>query len=159
MRDIVTASEAPFRYAWQLVNEYMKVCPDNVWAAKNGGYPVWQQMLHAIWVVDALFVCDKFPTALPVPADMDTLLFKKVGEGVVSKAAVQEYAGKVIERVDSWLAALTDADLPKKNEALSAKLGKDFTMAGTLIAMAAHTQYHIGSCDSALRDNGLQGVY
>lgn len=159
MRDIVKASEAPFRYAWQLVNEYLKVCPDSVWQAKNGGYPVWQQMLHAIWVLDYFFVCGEGDTPLPAPADLDTLLFKKQGSGVVGKAEVLEYANKVIVRVDAWIAALKDSDLPKKNDALSAKLGNDFTFAGTLIAMSAHTQYHIGSCDSALRDNGIQGVY
>lgn len=158
MREIVKATEAPFRHAWQLVNKYLEVCPDSVWATRNGGYPVWQQMLHAIWVLD-FFVCGEGEAMLPCPCDPETMLFKKPAEGVVSRKDVLDYAQKVIVKVDAWIAKLADEDLAKKNEVVSAKLGKEMTMASTFIAMTAHTQYHIGSCDSALRDNGLEGVY
>ena len=158
MREIVKAIEAPFRQTWQLVNKYLDVCPDSVWESKNGGYPVWQQMLHAIWVLD-FFICSEGEIQLLAPSDIDTLLFKKQGEGLVSKKEVQEYAQKIIARVDSWIAKLTDEDLSRKNDSLSGKIGKEMTIASTLVAMTAHTQYHLGSCDSALRDNGIEGVY
>ena len=34
-----------------------------------------------------------------------------------------------------------------------------YAAAATLVMLASHTDYHIGSCDAALRDHGLPGVF
>ena len=49
--------------------------------------------------------------------------------------------------------------LAKKDEALSAGMGAEATNAMAVSMLAGHIFYHLGSCDAALRDNGLEGVF
>ncbi|MDR2055060.1 MAG: DinB family protein [Desulfovibrio sp.] len=157
-REIVQAAQGPFERAYSLLTEYMDVCPDDIWAEKNGGWPVWQQIAHAVWVLD-LFVCGDGETLPPAPLDEDVARFKAQGGEVVGRAAVKEYAAAVKSRVDAWFARLTDADLGRTNAALSKKIGRELTHIATVIMLASHTSYHLGSCDAALRDHGLAGVF
>lgn len=157
-RDTVLAVQGPFLHAWGLLTQYLEVCPDNVWTEKNGGWPVWQQMAHAVMVLD-FFVLGEDEQLLCAPCDMDTLMLKVQGRTPVDKAVIKEYAVRVKARVDAWLAGLSDADLPKLNAALTRKLGRDTSNAAAVVMLASHTDYHIGSCDAALRDHGLPGVF
>ena len=138
-RDIVAALEEPYQRAWALLAQYMDTCPENIWAETNGGWPVWQQVAHAIAVLN-FFILEKDDEAfLPAPAGIGVLMLKEQGKGVVSKEAMQAYGKSVKAAVDARLAALSNA---------------------AMIAMlASHTTYHLGSCDAALRDHGLPGVF
>lgn len=157
-REIVTAAQGPFLHAWGLLNAYVDACPDEIWAEKNGGWPVWQQIAHAVMVLDFFVLGEKDPL-LPAPCDMDVLMLKTQGAPALGKAALREYAAAVKTRVDAWIAGLEDADLAGTNTALSAKLGRETSYAATLVMLASHTDYHIGSCDAALRDHDLPGVF
>ncbi len=96
---------------------------------------------------------------LPVPCDMDTLMLRAQDAPALGKAALTDYAATVKARVDNWIAGLEDADLARTNAVLSAKLGRETSYAATLVMLASHTDYHIGSCDAALRNHGLPGVF
>lgn len=43
-RDIVAALEEPYQRSWALLAQFMDICPENIWAETNGGWPVWQQV-------------------------------------------------------------------------------------------------------------------
>jgi hypothetical protein len=157
-REIVQAAQGSFERAYSLLTEYMDVCPDDVWAEKNGGWPVWQQIAHALWVLD-FFVCGDGEAMLPAPFGVDVARFKAQGDTVVGKAAIKEYATAVKSRVDGWLARLTDDGLGGTNAVLSKKMGRDLSYMATVVMLASHSSYHLGSCDAALRDHGLAGVF
>lgn len=157
-REIVQAAQGPFERAYSLLMEYTDVCPEEIWAEKNGGWPVWQQIAHAVWVLD-LFVCGDGETMLPAPFEADVARFNAQGGAVVGRAAMKKYAAEVKSRVDAWFARLTDADLSGTNAALSKKIGRDLSYMATVIMLASHSSYHLGSCDAALRDHGLAGVF
>ena len=156
-RTLTTAAAVPFAHAWSLLEAYMDACPEAVWEEKNGGWPVWQQMLHAVTVLD-FFTCGDQPL-LPAPAPQDVLMLTVQGTEKVDKAGLRAYMAAVRGRVDAWLAALDDAALSVKNERLSAALGFEVSAMWVLVMLASHTQYHLGSCDAALRDHGLPGVF
>lgn len=156
-REIVLATQGPFLHAWGLLTSYIETCPENIWKEKNGGWPVWQQIAHAVMTLD--FFVRGTEDLLPAPCDVDTAMLKVQGSAVVGKQAMQAYAAAVKERVDAWIARLTDADLPKLDTALTQKLGWDIPKAAVLAMLALHTSYHLGSCDAALRDHGLPGVF
>ena len=86
-------------------------------------------------------------------------MLKEQGKDVVSKEAMQAYGKSVKAAVDARLAALSDADLTKVQERVSKKIGRDLTCRPPLPCAASHTTYHLGSCDAALRDHGLPGVF
>ncbi|MDR2573867.1 MAG: DinB family protein [Desulfovibrio sp.] len=157
-REITHAAQGPFEHAYGLLMEYVDVCPDNVWAEKNGGWPVWQQVGHAIMVMD-FFVRGEDEALLPAPCDMDTLMLKTQGAPVAHKKVMRDYAAAVKSRVDAWLAGMSDERLVGNNAALSKKIGRDLSYMATVIMLASHTNYHLGACDAALRDHGLKGVF
>ncbi|WP_302737674.1 DinB family protein [uncultured Desulfovibrio sp.] len=157
-RAIVMAAQGPFLHAWGLLEAYVDVCPDEIWVEKNGGWPVWQQLAHAIMVLD-FFVLGENEQLLPVPCDMDALMLRTQDVPALGKTALRDYAATVKARADNWIAGLEDADLARTNVVLSAKLGRETSYAATLVMLASHTDYHIGSCDAALRNHGLPGVF
>jgi hypothetical protein len=157
-RAIVTAAQGAFEHAYSLLTAYMDVCPEDIWAEKNGGWPVWQQMAHTLWVLD-MFVCKDGEDMRPAPFDAGTASLKVQGGRAVGRAEMKAYAATVKSRVDAWLSALTDADLAGTNPALTKKIGRELTYMATIVMLASHSNYHLGSCDAALRDHGLPGVF
>ncbi|WP_300708818.1 DinB family protein [uncultured Desulfovibrio sp.] len=156
-RTATLSAAAPFAHAWGLLEAYLDACPDAVWAEKNGGWPVWQQFLHAAMVPDFFTRGEQDP--LPAPAAPDVLMLSAQGRDVADKAAVRAYMAAVKARVDAWLERLDDAGLNAKDERLSAALGFAVDAMWIVVMLSAHTQYHLGSCDAALRDHGLPGVF
>lgn len=156
-RETVIALQGPFEHSWGLLNAYMDVCPDHVWSERNGGWPIWQQMAHALAVVD-FFIKGK-ADFLPMPCDLDTLMLKTQGCDVVDKPAMRAYALTVKARADSWWAGLADADLPVTDAVISGILGRPVSAAAVAVMLSSHSQYHLGSCDAALRDHNLPGVF
>ncbi|MDR3358186.1 MAG: DinB family protein [Desulfovibrio sp.] len=152
------AAQGPFEHMYDLLTEYLKVCPDEVWAEENGGWPVWQQIAHAFWVMD-LFVCPDGESMPPAPFGAEAARLKARGGEVVGRAAMKEYAAAVKFRVDAWFARLTDAALAGTNPALSKKIGRELSYMATAVMLASHSGYHLGACDAALRDHGLPGVF
>ena len=78
---------------------------------------------------------------------------------MVSKEAMKAYGAAVKAAVDARVARLTDADLTRIQERVSKKIGRELTYGAIMVMLASHTTYHLGSCDAALRDHGLPGVF
>lgn len=157
-RNIVLGLQIPLNHALGLVNKFIEVCPDEIWTEKKGGWPVWQQIYHALATFD-LFIAPPerdFPAPL---ADADVRGLRKVSGILIPKAAVQTIAAAVKSRVDSFVKGLTNSDLPKLNDHLFAQLKMELNLAGTLSSLAGHTYYHLGSGDAALRDHQRPGVF
>lgn len=136
----------------------MDVCPDDIWNKTFGGWPVWQQVCHTLGAVD-------FFIAAPGKATLKSLVPKEVsslsvqGETPVSKADMKEFAALAKAAADGYLNALSDADLVTVAEGASARMGRETRHATIVAMMTGHILYHLGSCDAALRENGLKGVF
>ena len=157
-RDIINAIQAPYRHSWSLLTQFIDVCPDKIWDEKRGGWPVWQQIAHTLGVLNFFTLGEKDAPA-SAPCDMDTLMLKVQGSRAIGKDAMREYANVVHTGVDAWLDSLSDKDLASIHTVLSKKIGRDVAYGAAVAMLATHTYYHIGSCDAALRDNGLPGVF
>lgn len=159
MSKVITQSlEGGILHSFGLVNEFIKQCPDNIWGQQYGRWPVWQQLYHSFTVIDFFLRADgAAESAGFLPPAIGNL--EVIGEKAPSKQAMQEYIEKAQEQVKTYVARLDDAALATKNAGLSARMGRDTTHAATLNLISAHTMYHLGSCDAALRQNGLPGVF
>ena len=159
MSKVITQSLAGnVQHAFALVNQFVKVCPEEIWGKKFGGWPVWQQLYHPFSSVDFFL--------RPAGAHEEPSIFQPgVGELKEStleppaKLLIEEYFQKVQKRVEDYIAGLDDASLSQKNDGLSQRMGRDFTHAGTIALIASHTMYHLGSCDAALREHDMPGVF
>ena len=158
-RAIVAELENPYQRAWSLMCQLMDVCPDEIWAETNGGWPVWQQVAHTVAVLNFFILENDDDTFVPAPAEFGVLMLKEQGQQVVSKEAMKAYGAAVKAAVDARVAKLTDADLTRVQERVSKKIGRELTYGAVMVMLASHTTYHLGSCDAALRDHGLPGVY
>ena len=156
---IVTELQGPYQRAWGMMSQFIDVCPDAIWTETNGGWPVWQQVVHAIAVLN-FFVLEKDDdTFVPAPAEFGVLMLKEQGQQVVSKEAMKAYGIAVVAAVDAFVAKLADADLTRIQERVSKKIGRELSYGAVMVMLGSHTMYHLGSCDAALRDHGLPGVF
>lgn len=158
-RAIVAELEGPYQRAWGLMTQFIDVCPEAIWAETNGGWPVWQQVAHAVAVLN-FFVLEKDDdTFVPAPAELGVLMLKEQGQQVVSKETMKAYGAAVMSVVDARVARLADADLTRIQERVSKKIGRDLSYGAVMVMLGSHTMYHLGSCDAALRDHCLPGVF
>jgi len=157
-RAIVENQRGSFDFAFSLLQQYMEVCPDEIWNKKFGGWPVWQQVYHALNAVDFFIAA---PGAEPVkglvPAEVGSL--KVQGEKPVSRDEMKEFAKLVKSAADGYMNALNDADMTKISEGATARMGRETRHATVMALMIGHILYHLGSCDAALREQGLKGVF
>ena len=155
---ITQSLEGNILHAFGLVNQFLEVCPDDVWGKKFGGWPVWQQLFHPFASVDfflrAADAAEELPLFEPGVAEL-----KESPLLPPAKLLVKEYIEKAQARVKEYAAGLDDDSLSRKNEGLSARMGHDMSHAATLGMIASHTMYHLGSCDAALREQGIPGVF
>lgn len=158
-RAIVAELQGPYQRAWSLMTQFIDVCPEEIWAEKNGGWPVWQQVAHAVAVLNFFLLEKEDDTFVPAPAELGVLMLKEQGQQVVSKEAMKAYGAAVMAVVDARVAELTDADLTRTQERVSKKIGRDLSYGAVMVMLGSHTMYHLGSCDAALRDHGLPGVF
>ena len=96
---------------------------------------------------------------MPAPTEFGVLMLREQGQQMVSKEAMKAYGAAVKAAVDARVARLTDADLTHIQERVSKKIGRELTYGAIMVMLASHTTYHLGSCDAALRDHGLPGVF
>jgi hypothetical protein len=157
-KEIVAVVQAPFQNAFGMLERYMEVCPDDIWKEKSGGWPVWQQIYHALGVLD-FFVRSEGEEPIPEPLDPGVVKLAQVSGDLLSRDDMRKLAGQHKARVEAYIARLTDADLARINPGLSARIGRELTHGAVLVMLSSHTLYHLGSCDAALRNHGLKGVF
>ena len=157
-RAIVDNQRGSFDFAFSLMQQFMDVCPDEIWNKKFGGWPVWQQVYHALNAVD-FFISE--PGAEPVKAltTPDVASLKAQGDTPVSRADMKTFAALVKSAADGYMSALTDAAMLTKAEGASKRMGRETLHATVMALMIGHILYHLGSCDAALREHGLKGVF
>lgn len=157
-RAIVENQRGSFDFAFSLLQQFMEVCPDEIWNKKFGGWPIWQQVYHALSAVDFFISA---PGAEPVkglaPQDVGNL--SVIGETPIAKDAMKTFANLVKSAADGYMNALTDADLTMVAEGATKRMGRETLHATIMALMVGHILYHLGSCDAALRENGMKGVF
>ena len=120
-QNIVQQQRENFNFAYSLLMQFIDVCPDDLWGKKFGGWPVWQQVYHALTALD-FFVAA--PDAKPihgfVPQDVANLSVQ--GQEPLSKNQLKEFASLAKTGADKYLDSLTDVDLTTKAQGASMRM-------------------------------------
>ncbi|HBT96655.1 MAG TPA: DinB family protein [Desulfobulbaceae bacterium] len=157
IKDSLAASVA---HAFGLMDEFLKLCPEDIWAQRFGGWPIWRQFFHAFNAIDFFLRAENAAeTPAPFGANAGNLDGKNSDIPAPGKEAMREYMEAAQKRVDGYLASLNDEALGQLNKGLSARIGREYTHAATIALLASHTMYHLGTCDAALRESGRPGVF
>jgi hypothetical protein len=157
---VVESLRNSFLRTWGLLGTFIKVCPDGVWAVKFGGWPVWQSVYHCLMSVH-FFVGQQgeaSPEAL-YPPGVASLEEVHDGSGAPARQELQALHASLEGVVLAYLDGLTDADLARTNDGLSASTKMTWTHASACVMLTGHALYHLGTCDAALREQGLKGVF
>lgn len=160
-RTNIETLQAAFERIHGMLVKFTEVCPDEVWEEKFGGFPVWQQAFHAFGCYD-FFVrsLEGTPTALAFGEKEDPVLMFQESPKPLTQAELRDAAKKAKILVDSYIASLkSDEELANKHLGLSARLDAPFSHLAVLDTLVGHGYYHLGSCDAALRQHGLEGVF
>ncbi len=157
---ITQSLEGNVLHAFTLANEFLKVCPEEIWEKQFGGWPIWRQFFHCFTAVD-FFLRPEGAAVKPPPfgEGMGDLSVRETSVAAPAREQMRDYMNAMLERTRGYIAGLDDTALARKNEELSTRFGRDVTHASTLVLIAAHTMYHLGSCDAALRESGRPGVF
>jgi hypothetical protein len=157
IKDSLAANVA---HAFGLMDEFLKLCPEDIWAQRFGGWPLWRQFFHSFSAAD-FFIRPENAAEAPSPfgADAGNLHIKDCAAPTPSKEDMLQYMEPAQKRVNDYLAGLDDATLGQINKGLSARMGRECTHAFTVALLVSHTLYHLGSCDAALRESGRPGVF
>ena len=155
---VIACFQAEFERFFAMVEKQIEVCPDELWEKKAGGWPFWQQIFHNLACIEIY--------ALPEgSASQQTMYSKQVAmlseqpAKPMSKAAMKDFAATMRKVADQFFATMSAETLTAKHAAMSKLLNRDMANQNALIAMVRHTCYHLGCCDSVLRDHGIPGVY
>ena len=107
--NIVQIQRGNFDFAHSLLLQFIDVCPQDLWVKKFGGWPLWQQVYHALAALE-FFVApvDAKLTKGLVPHEGSNL--SSQGQEPVTKEAMQEFARQAKATADQYLETLTDAD-------------------------------------------------
>lgn len=142
----------------QLILKQIEVCPDSLWESKIGNWYFWQEVVHSFYCAQiyALPMAEALNDFGLSPKELLLL------EGVAhpkSKDEVREIAGIASISAESFFVGIRQADLLLPHPHMNRLLGGDKTNLDALIGLVRHYTYHLGTCDTVLRNHGLAGVY
>ncbi|MBU3144943.1 DinB family protein [Clostridium sp. CF012] len=142
-----------FELSFLMLEKMIEMCPDDLWNEKKGGFVFWQQLLHAFSGINYWLRMnnDKF-----IEPFADKKVFPELEhepESILTKDDLTEYKNIVksisetffFEKDDEWLG---------NNSIIYDKI-KNLDV---VFMQIRHIQYHVGHCNSILRENNREAV-
>lgn len=157
MRDAVQALAGSFKRGSTLLFQLLEDCPDELWGEQGKGFPYWQHLYHTFHAMD-FFVLPKDADFGARPCTADEAMFRSTPAKPLSKGELRSFGQRMKADADRWIQSVSDADLAKKHEGCSSRMGSDMTNATVLALLVGHNMYHIGCADTLRREAGLKGV-
>lgn len=128
-------------------------CPDALWNQKGGGFIFWQQVLHAMAGLEYWTRSENAAFEEPFKERKVYPELDHAPEGYISKDEMRAYGQKVAAQVETFFHGKTDEWLNQANVIYAKILNMD------VIGMQLrHIQYHVGHCDSILRERDVEAV-
>jgi uncharacterized damage-inducible protein DinB len=156
-RAIVRSMQGNIKFAFLLLSKFIQVCPQDIWVMRFGRWPVAQQLYHALTGID-FFIrppqAGAIENPFPEASDLDG-----VAERIPDKIQTAEFLALIKAETEKYIDSLSDDCLAQKAPGASLRMGREVTHANVLVLLSAHSLYHLGSCDAALRQHGLAGVF
>lgn len=149
----LSAMKAQLDLSFRMIESGIESCPEGLWNAKAGGFVYWQQILHCLagllyWMRgEGAEFEEPFKEREAYPE------LEKDPVGSVSKSEMRELAERARETIAAFFAGKDDGWL-----LLPSPIYGKITNADTAFGQIRHVMYHVGHCDSARRERGLEAV-
>lgn len=155
---IIDCFKEEFNRFFTLLEQQMDLCPDDLWNQKAGGFIFWQQHLHTLSCTFLYSMPDGgFFESLPYKPGV--LMLSEEPDFTLTKDEMRGWAQKAKSAAHEFIDRQTVSSLTGRHQLMSSLLKRELTNQSALIALIRHLCYHLGCCDTALRDRGLGGVY
>ncbi len=153
MNSIIKTNKTQFFLSFSMLENLIEECPDKVWNIKAGGFVFWQQILHTLtgtnfWMRQTESNFTEPFSERKVYPELDNEPIGNVTreEMLEYKELVKNLCIKFFEKKDDvWL--LEYSHIYDKISNMDVVIGQ-----------IRHIQYHIGHCNSILRERGLKAV-
>jgi len=148
-----------FEKFWDILEKQIEVCPETLWGAKAGNYFYWQQIWHVMVSSELATIEDpKVRTPSVDKYSWDVVMLSKTLDHVPPKAEMLEESRRIKKMALDYFNGLSVASLLLPHPRMSNRFGKPKTKLHAALALIRHVNYHIGSCDTALREHAHPGV-
>lgn len=155
---ITDTCKVEFDRVMHLVRKCIEVCPEDLWCAKDGGFYFWQQIYHALAHLE-FFSRRDYHGPRPLPYPLDVVFFANERQAAPSKTEMLALAANMQTLAHAYMDTLSPHEITAPNEVFSAIVERPVNHLVGLMKFTAHTLYHLGCCDTLLRQRGLPGVY
>lgn len=153
MNSIIKTCKIQFFLSFSMLEKLIEQCPENIWDIKAGGFVFWQQILHTLtgsnfWMRQSGSDFSEPFTDRKVYPELDN---EPIGN--ITKEEMIEYKNIVKVLCESFFSGKDDAWLTEP----SGLYGKISNL-DVIFMQIRHIQYHVGHCNSILRERGLKAV-
>jgi hypothetical protein len=150
---LIKIAKMQFWLSFSMLEKMIEQCPDDLWREKKGGFVFWQQLLHAFsginyWMrenndefIEPFIGKKVYPELDDEPKDQ------------LTKKDLVEYKDLVKQIVDEFFSNKDDEWLVE-NSIIYDKI-KNLDI---VFMQIRHIQYHVGHCNSILRENNREAV-
>lgn len=158
-RGIVTGLHKQFKRVARYYDQFIDACPDELWLSVMGRLPVWQNVYHT---VDGIYFFmrdhDEEREIAPLHPH-EVAIFQKMDVVPTSRQEMKDFSIRMNDYAARRFGALKDADLTKKHLGFSERINAESDYNCMLNGLVGHHFYHLGLCDTVLRENGIEGIF
>ena len=157
---VIEMLKIQYNDGYNMLSEFVKTCPDELWESDNHGLPVWNHVIHSL--CGTYFWLRPDYTAelvweFPIPENLREKIEKddwcSSGDGFMTKEEINACFEILDKRLEKFWNSVTDDMLCNK---VWEKHG--FTYLSVISAQIRHIMCHVGMCNAALIENGSDEV-
>lgn len=152
-RSSLEACRTHFFISLLMLEKLIEQCPEDIWSIKAGGFVFWQQILHAL--AGANFWMRQPGSVFSEPF-ADRRVYPELDndpEGKITRYEMAGYKDLVKGLCTSFFEGKDDAWLVSSSGIFDKISNLDI-----VFMQIRHIQYHVGHCNSILRERGLKAV-
>ena len=139
--------------SFEMFEKLPELCSDHIWYKKNGNPAFWHILFHVLSGVRYWMRLTPGELQQEFPGKKLYPDFEQEPEDVLSKAEIHRYMKTIKIACDHYFSTMTDALLLEISV-----LSDSFTHLDIILLLTRHIQYHVGQCNTLLKENNLKTV-
>lgn len=153
MDGMINTCRTQFFLSFAMLEKLVEQCPEDIWDLKAGGFVFWQQLLHALagassWMRQSGTGFSEPFAGRKVYPELD-----HEPEGRVTREEMQDLKDAVKVISESFFEGKEDRWLAQPSGIYDKISNLD-----VVFMQIRHIQYHVGHCDSILRERGFKAT-
>ena len=150
---ITDVCKKQFFMSFEMLAKLPEYCPDELWYKKKSGVAFWYILYHVLSGVRYWMRLKPGELRNPFPGKNLYPDFEKEPEQTLSKEEINQYIESVKIACEDFFNIMTNTQLQDKSF-----LTDSFTNLDIILLLMRHIQYHVGQCNTILKENNQKTV-